>query len=62
MKAKITMGVLFVVLGAASGVATLDGGPDPMCLPGNPCQVGPKAFDGGPQPICRPGVPCPGKK
>jgi hypothetical protein len=58
MKAKIMLGTLVVVLGTAFGVAALDGGPDPICLPGKPCQIGTKTFDGGPFPICRPGIPC----
>jgi len=37
MKAKIMLGFLLVILGTAFGVATLDGGPEPLCRPGIPC-------------------------
>jgi hypothetical protein len=57
VKAKIMLGFLVVVLGTAFGVATLEGGPVPICRPGIPCSAGRKALDG-PIPICRPGVPC----
>src|SRR5262249_51529414 len=60
MKAKIMLGFLLVVLGTAFGVTRQFGGePEPICVPGKPCQVGPKMLDGGPDPICRPGIPCP---
>ena len=59
MKAKIMLGFLLVALGTGFSVAALDGGPNPVCRPGKPCQVEPKNFDGGPDPLCRPGVPCP---
>jgi hypothetical protein len=57
MKAKILWGVLVVMMGTSFGMA-LDSGPDPICLPGRPCQIEQKSFDGGPVPICRPGIPC----
>ena len=58
VKTKIMLGFLVVTLGSAFGMATLDGGPDPLCWPGVPCQIGTKTFDGGPDPICLPGRPC----
>jgi hypothetical protein len=58
MKAKMMLWFLLVALGTAFSVAALDGGPDPICIPGKPCQVGKKVLDG-PIPICRPGEPCP---
>lgn len=58
MKAKIVLGVLVVVTGAALGVAAQSSGPDPLCRPGVPCEVETKTLDGGPDPICLPGKPC----
>jgi hypothetical protein len=40
VKVKIMLGVLVVVLGTAFGVAALDGGPEPICLPSKPCSAG----------------------
>jgi len=58
MKAKIMLGFLLMVLGTAFSVAALDGGPEPLCRLGKPCQAGKKLLDG-PISICRPNVPCP---
>ena len=62
MKAKIMLGILVVTVGTAFGVATLEGGPDPNCIPNKPCRIEQKHFDGGPIPVCRPNVPCPVRK
>jgi hypothetical protein len=40
MKARIMLGVLVVMLGTAFGMATFDGGPEPLCRPGSiPCSA-----------------------
>jgi hypothetical protein len=41
MKAKIMLGFLLVVLGTAFAATTSSGSdPDPICVPGRPCQAG----------------------
>ena len=62
MKVKIMLGLL-LVLGTALGATALSGSdPEPICIPGKPCQAEPKKFDDGPDPLCRPGIPCVEKK
>jgi hypothetical protein len=59
VKAKIMLVVLVVVLVMAFGATALAGGdPEPICLPGKPCQVVKRALSGDPVPICLPGKPC----
>jgi hypothetical protein len=57
MKAKFMLGVLLLVVGAAlrGGLA---GDPEPICLPGKPCQAGERTLSGDPIPICLPEKPC----
>jgi hypothetical protein len=41
MKAKIMLGFLLVVVGTAFGATSFAAGdPEPICLPGIPCQIG----------------------
>ena len=45
----------------AIGPQVADGGPQPVCAPGRPCnndQLRPQVADGGPQPVCAPGRHC----
>jgi hypothetical protein len=59
VKAKIMLGFLLLVFGAAFGSTVLiSGNPAPICASGHHCQVEQKMFEGGPAPLCRPGVPC----
>jgi hypothetical protein len=62
MKVKIMLAFL-LLLGTAFGTTAFSGSdPEPICIPGKPCQVEPKKFDSDPEPLCRPGVPCVEKK
>jgi hypothetical protein len=40
MKAKIMLGTLVVLMGTAFALTNSFDGPDPICVPGRPCQVG----------------------
>ncbi|HEY2169969.1 MAG TPA: hypothetical protein VGJ30_10125 [Candidatus Angelobacter sp.] len=51
MKATMMLGVLFVLGTSFRATAFSGSDPDPICIPGKPCQVEPKSFDGGPIPL-----------
>jgi hypothetical protein len=38
-KAKVMLGTLIVLLGTAFAMTAPMDGPDPICVPGRPCQV-----------------------
>lgn len=61
MKAKLILGFVVVVLGAACAAVGANGAPTPPCEPGAACPVDEPMSIGTPVPPCIPGTNCAGR-